>query len=476
MFKHSINTGVVVCLALLVTACSMSDSQNTVGDITALSSSQVISSAHNTLEDSEQPDSTLNFKHSEYEKFGDISSYRLKNIQLSNADGKSTDILNISLLLPQSCSIDSVINYHETPDAEGIKAGEIMPVYYKLANDENITENSFLPFSSFSVNSMTGEKYTMEEIVENKGGAYWYLMRGIRYIENLDAENNVVHYVINLEDNCLAGIYFYVSASAVSAELEIYDQIAESLFINDFSTEFLDKAYALGYTDKQLHTLKSQWRISDDKILNITPSTDMLTSPNGRYGIDGYILDEDGMQMNFCMYFIDTQTGKTTILPDWQNGYSEIDFLDNETFYTSVVHVGGASYGSKVSIYKVNEPNIPYASWILADVAEADEKLLLTTYNSKNEKLLISFWCYAPDDWSEPSGYYSLTIMDYDGNIVKVLDTEIPLARSKTGIGIPNMVKPNDMINPTEGIVYFDLGDTMYSLNVKTGEITTRQP
>jgi hypothetical protein len=97
----------------------------------------------------------------------------------------------------------------------------------------------------------------------------------------------------------------------------------------------------------------------------------------------------------------DTEANQTTVLPEWENGYSQFVFIDDESFYA---FVESANYESGVKFYKAENPSAPYASWNPADSGVANEKnkSLLYVYKIDSEKMILAFWCETPKELDGP--------------------------------------------------------------------------
>lgn len=237
--------------------------------------------------------------------------------------------------------------------------------------------------------------------------------------------------------------------------------------------DFLEQAYSLGYTDEQLAHLKN-CEVPHDTILNLSASTaNGIPSPNSRYILAGYEISF----LESCMFLFDTDTNQATVLPDWQNGYADFGFLNEELFFASIPQLGGAVYETGVRVYSVEAPNRPRAVWDLTDSSDDQEKLktLFNAYPIGNTEMLLVFWCETPKEWGGrvegDTEKYRITLIDYDCNVIKELTTELLLRPSKTGIAAPNFDKPNAHREPEPDTVYFDIGENMYVFNYKNDTI-----
>lgn len=243
-----------------------------------------------------------------------------------------------------------------------------------------------------------------------------------------------------------------------------------------YSEEFIQKAYAMGYTDDQLEMLKSGG-ISEELILNPeSVSIHGAQTSDGHYILCSYEIDF----LRSCMYLLDAQTGKINILPEWQNGYSTFDFIDDKIFYAAIPQVGGASYEAGIRLYSVDQPNQPYAAWNLTDSNDDSDlqKILLDTYHCKDGKMILASWCEIPVEWGgwvkDDTETYRITLIDYQANVVKSVDTGIKLSQSKTGVAYPNFDKPNVHLEPLENCIYFDVGETTYIFNYISGQVSIK--
>jgi hypothetical protein len=246
---------------------------------------------------------------------------------------------------------------------------------------------------------------------------------------------------------------------------------SETAPLADDEMSFLEKAYSLGYTDKQLELLEA-YGIPEDRIVNLSDVLlDENSTPDGRYVLGWYEADF----VRRCWVLFDTETNKTTVLPEWENGYSQFEFIDDESFYA---FVDGANYESGVKFYKAENPSAPYASWNPADSGAANEKNknLLYIYKIDSEKMILAFWCETPKELDgrveTGTDTYKITLINYDGDIVKEMDTGILLGQSKTGIAGPEFARANAGRTPTPGIVYFDIGEISYECNYQSGTVS----
>ena len=257
-------------------------------------------------------------------------------------------------------------------------------------------------------------------------------------------------------------------SEAQSSIASLPESIGTQPAAGDDETDFMEKAYALGYTDEQLEYLKSL-DVPEDTILNLSVAeTDGPSTSDDRYVLGGYDLGLAGS----CVFLYDRETGKATVLPDWQNGYSRVDFLDDEAFYTS-------DYKAGVRLYHVKNPREPYAVWNLTDSAteEKKEKLLFEAYRIDEAKLLLAFWCEydasrpSADLIAEGTETYKITLINYDGDIIKEFDTGVAFKQSKSGIAGPSFDKPN-LGRTVPGIVYFDIGEESFQCDYQSGTVS----
>ncbi len=194
----------------------------------------------------EQPDPTLpenqaagfyRWDHTEYKKFGDISTYRQTTLELHDYTaeyaGRQAEIIRATMLLPQNCVIDGTLSYDGNFVNGTIKIGDEPSGYYRLKDGETIKANGGMDmsFDAFTMDPLTGEAYEMVETRENQVGGYYQTPKFMRYIGQGVGlvETNLLQYVIAAGDGIITQMYFYVSPGATAEDLEIYDAIANSV-------------------------------------------------------------------------------------------------------------------------------------------------------------------------------------------------------------------------------------------------------
>ncbi len=239
------------------------------------------------------------------------------------------------------------------------------------------------------------------------------------------------------------------------------------------------KVKALGYTDAQLDLLaESDWA-GANTALNLSKQANGFDFKQtyGRYELDGYLCAAGGEAMTAIKYVRDSVTGRVTILPDMDNGYSDFGFIDDTTFYAAIAQVGGADYEAGVRFYNAEAPAAPYARWNLTDsnVQSDMEKVLLNAYYDKESGLLAAFWCEIPESWGGwvegDTQTYQVTVLDRNGKAINSFDTGVKLVQGHLNILHPDFEQPDWYPYPVTGVMYFGLGDDGYSVNLETGEI-----
>ena len=260
---------------------------------------------------------------------------------------------------------------------------------------------------------------------------------------------------------------------AKSDATPVNSELIEMASSAGYTNDFLGKARDLGYNDKQLEHLVLL-AIPEETILNLTIGEyGGIMSYDGRYAIGGYPIDF----LRGLIFLFDNVTEKVTVLPDWDSGYSDVRFLNNEIFYISMPQVGGADYEAGIRFYDAKKPEKHYAAWNLTDGNSENgyTKILLGTYPIPGKEAVIAFWCEIPTEWGgwvlEDGETYKITLVDYDGAAIIEIDTEIPLGQSKTGIAAVNLEKPNDLREPHDGVVYFDIINDCYKFDYEARTI-----
>ena len=242
------------------------------------------------------------------------------------------------------------------------------------------------------------------------------------------------------------------------------------------SDDFLQKAHAMGYSDALLELLANM-EIPEEQILNPVSEGSGTTSPDGRYILNGY----DIHAFFACGYLRDTLTETIHVFPYWFAGYGNVDFIDEERLYVALPQVGGVDFDAGIRLYHTEHPEEPYAAWYLEDSSLDDkrERKLLNTYHNQIKELFLVSWCEIPLEWGgqilDDTETYRITLIDYQCNVVKTLDTGIKLCNSKNGIASFNFDKPNDGIEQDGETIFFDTIENSYYFNFETGEVKMRE-
>lgn len=264
ILKKTLAIGVAV--ALLLVGCGKGDTPAMSSDVISSESSQAIkpssseivssevdsssvpaSSEPEGLYDGGQDDPTLSqsmrikWEHIEYKNFGSPETWKPIEREASYyAEGQSSGApITLLVSLPERIIDDGVLEYDGDFANGTVKMGDGIRDYQVLKPGETAAKNTMpdVNFDSFTIHPMTGEKFTMSETTDNISGGYCYGNRGnvsfARYIQELDNDNNLINYVIQLGDSYMTSAYFYVSKNATVEDLKLYDEIALSVKVKE---------------------------------------------------------------------------------------------------------------------------------------------------------------------------------------------------------------------------------------------------
>ncbi len=209
-------------LALSLSACSSG---------TAPGSSKVAKIPEPPVLD-EENDPTLNhdliYRHDDYLYFGDPETY--KKVLVPLKDAGTQESANVYMRFPERLYLSAMDILYDGNFAEHvkIKSGGFYGTYYQLESGETAYSNSRYSLTKYSYNSITKEDVTLIETKENIPGGYCYGDNFLRVITHYFDNNNVINYVVDLGNDHITSLYFYVSDTATEEDLALYDAIISS--------------------------------------------------------------------------------------------------------------------------------------------------------------------------------------------------------------------------------------------------------
>lgn len=249
-----------------------------------------------------------------------------------------------------------------------------------------------------------------------------------------------------------------------------------------YDDAFLQQAYAMGYTDLDLELLH-ELDIPEETILRPHKAKGysiITTTTDGSYSLGR--LDTNYM---LAYYYVVDNAADTATAICLDNGFSTFGVIDGECFYAGIAQVGGAEYPAGVYVYRFDHPLEPAGEWILESRPDTGEttgesrNYLNTVYYDKASDLIFAAHYEIPESWGgwakedEPR-YYRITALDRNAEPRFTIETQLSLQSGKMGIVSLNFNKPNAMLEPKDGVVYFDLNGP-YALDIESRTVAPVQ-
>lgn len=243
------------------------------------------------------------------------------------------------------------------------------------------------------------------------------------------------------------------------------------------SQSFLEQAYSMGYNDEMLQHLKSL-DFSDEMIINVedlhSDEIETQITSDGRYSLNGFWTSYNLLAY---MYIKNMTTQEITVLPYLKNPFNSFKILDNQSMYACIVRITGDDTLPGIRFYHLEQASNPFVTWYLPEAAPNYQAELLEAIPLPDCQRIVAFWYQRPTDNNVEIANlqltYQIAILDFEGNEVNLIDSDIELVTSDRyggGIGYPRL---EDNFLQSEGDrLFFTLGEEEYYLDVKTGQIT----
>ncbi len=238
--------------------------------------------------------------------------------------------------------------------------------------------------------------------------------------------------------------------------------------------KFYGAAEKLGFTDKDLQALDIYGNFTDKEDLrtfvasggNYRTSYDDETYPSFTFSPQQeYVIREStinwGGESHYGAYFLEDVKNNTVKVID--NDYWPLTIGLNPVFIGEDKFV---CYGlDNAGLFSAKDGGLIKH---LFTTQGRETEYIRDVYNNKRDKNIVVSYCLRPGDWEDETKY-TLLFFDYDGNLIKTLETELPASFSQAGLYGPDF-ETFEGVHPDGKLVAKYHRNIFYILDLTTGQ------